>query len=324
MISLNQFNIKKVNATSSKATFEIGPLPKGYGHTLGNFLRRVLLSSIAGSAITSVKIEGVEHEYSTLDGVPDDILTILLSIKNIVVVSKTLDPVTLSIDMKGKDGEVVEVKASDIEVNSNVEIINPDYVITKLTSSKSKFKAQITIERGTGYSFANEDLRKEISILPLDAAFSPVKLVSYEISSARVGKETELDQLDITVETNNAVTPEEALNVAADIVNQMTERLTELSAVLLSGDEITVSLSNQERSSMSNVILNETEKKPPLRVVDLHLSTRLTNALLKSGYDDLRKLEGLTEEELSNIRGLGNKSFLELLDTLKKYEIKLI
>ncbi len=324
MISLNQFNIKKVNATSNVATFEIGPLPKGYGYTLGSFLRRVLLSSISGSAITGVKIEGAEHEYSTLDGVPDDVLTILLAIKNIVVVSKTLEPVTLNIDVKGKDGQVVEITAGDIEKNSDVEIINPEYVITKLTSGKSKFKAQLTVERGVGYALSNEELRKEISILPLDASFSPVKLVNYDISSTRVGKETELDQLNLTVQTNNAVTPEEALNVASDIVNQMTERLNELSKVLLTGEEITIKLNNQEKSVMNNVILNETEKKPPLRVVDLHLSTRLTNALLKSGYDDLRKLEGLTEEELSNIRGLGNKSFLELLDTLKKYEIKLI
>jgi DNA-directed RNA polymerase subunit alpha len=324
MVHLNQFNIKKVNQSAGTATFEIGPLPKGYGHTLGNFLRRVLLSSIAGSAITAVKIDGVNHEYSTMNGLPDDILAILLSLKNVVVVSKTLDPVTVELTASAKEGEVVEVKAGDIQKNSDIEIINPEYVITKLSGKNAKLKAQITISRGTGYAFANEDLRKEISVLPVDAIFSPVKLVNYDISSARVGQETELDQLNITIQTNKAVTPVEALHVATDILNQMTTHLVELSEKMLSGNEVTVELNKIEKENVPSVLGGDSEKKPALKVADMNLSTRLTNALLKSGYDDLRKLEGLTEEELSNIRGMGNKSFIELLDIVKKHSIKLI
>ena len=176
MINLNQFIVKKVDSKNNVATFEIGPLPKGYGNTLGNFLRRVLLSSVPGSAITAVKIDGVQHEYSTLSGVSDDILAVVMSLKNVVVISKSLEPVVLEIDVKGKDGEVVEVTAGDISLNQEVEIVNPDYVITKLTGHKSKFKAQFTVQRGIGYVSGNEHVRKELGMLPVDANFSPVKL----------------------------------------------------------------------------------------------------------------------------------------------------
>ncbi len=324
MISLNQFNIKEVKAEQNVSSFEVGPLPKGYGHTLGNFIRRVLLSSIPGSAITSVKIDGVQHEYSTMDGLSDDILTLVLSIKNIVVVCKTLEPQILEIDMKGKDGEVVEVTAGDIKKNANVDVINPDYVITKLTSSKAKFKAQLKVERGVGYSFAKEEDRKELGMLPIDASYSTVKLVNYDITPTRVGQETELDQLNLNVITNGAVTPVEALAVSVDILNEMTSHLKDLAGRMLAGDEITVKLAQEEKQNMATVAAGAIENKPPLKVADLNLSTRLTNVLLRSGYDDLRKLEGLTEEEVANIRGMGSKSLTELFDIVKKYSIKLI
>jgi DNA-directed RNA polymerase subunit alpha len=321
MISLNQFNIKKTADKNGAATFEVGPLPKGYGHTLGIYLRRVLLSSIPGSAITAVKIDGVQHEYSTLEGLNDDILAIILSLKNVVVVSKSLDPVILEVEVKGKDG-VVEVKAGDIASNADVDVINPEYVITKLTGAKSKFKAQLTVERGVGYALANEDVRKELSMLPVDAIFSPVKLVNYEVVSTRVGQETDLDQLNLTIQTNGSVTPIEALHVAADILNQATSHLFTLTEQMLSGDEITVELNQKQKTTQAAASI--APSRPELRVADLNLSTRLTNALLKSGYDDLNKLEGLTEEELSNIRGMGSKSFNELVDIVKKYSIKLV
>ncbi len=325
MISLNEFSVKKVSEKGNTLTFAVGPLPKGYGHTLGNFIRRIMLTSIPGAAITAVKIDGVLHEYSTMAGVPDDVLAILLSIKNVVVTSKTLEPVTLKIEAKGKDGQVVEVKASDIQEDSNVEIINPEYVITKLNGAKAKFSAELTVERGTGYSLPKEELRKEISVLPLDAAFSPIKLVNYIVTSARVGRETDLDQLEISIETNGSIKAEEALHIAADTINQMTTHLKSLTEAMLNGDEIAVSLNEQQKKTLvRQSVAEESDNKLPIRVVDLNLSTRLTNSLLKSGYDDLRKLEGMTEEELSNIRGMGSKSFIELLEVLKKHSIKLI
>ncbi|MFS8130984.1 MAG: DNA-directed RNA polymerase subunit alpha [Candidatus Dojkabacteria bacterium] len=322
MISLKQFNIKKVQDGANSATFQIGPLPQGYGSTLGTFLRRTLLSSIPGSAITAVKIDGVDHEYSSMDGLSDDILTVVLSLKNVVVVSKSLEPVTVELNVTGKNGQVVEVTAGDIEKNQNVEVINPDYVITRLTSAKAKFKATITIERGIGYALPNEDMRKELGVLPLDSNFSPVKLVNYSITPARVGKETELDQLDITIETNGAVTSVEALHVASDILHQMTSHLITQTEQMLSGKEVTIAVNamQKEQEEQAKVVV----KEAPIKVADLNLSTRLTNALLKSNYENLRTLEGLTEEEVASIRGMGSKSYLELLEVLKKYNIKLV
>lgn len=176
MVALNQFSIKKVEEKGNTATFAIAPLPKGYGHTLAVYLRRILLSSIPGSAITAVKIDGVQHEYSTLAGVSDDILAVILSLKNVVLVSKSLEPVVLDIDVKGKDGEVVEVKAGDIQTTSEVEIINPEYVITKLTNAKSRFKAQLTVKRGVGFATGDESARKELGMLPVDATFSNLSI----------------------------------------------------------------------------------------------------------------------------------------------------
>lgn len=321
MISLQQFTIKKESEGNNSATFSVGPLPHGYGHTLGTFLRRVLLSSVPGSSITGVKIDGVEHEYSSLEGVSDDVLALLLSLKNVVLVSKSLTPVTVELTATGKAGEVVEVTAGDIEETNEVRVANKDYVITRLTG-KTKLNVVLTVERGTGYVLPNEDVRKEVSTLPLDANFSPVKLVNYTVSQTRVGKETELDQLDIQIETNGAVTPEEALHVAADSLNQMTSHLIEISTSMLKGDEVTVAVQNEikKAASESKTASDET----PVRVADLNLSTRLTNALMKSNYDDLRKLAGLTEEEVASIRGMGSKSYQELLDVLKKYNVKLV
>jgi DNA-directed RNA polymerase subunit alpha len=321
MISLNQFVIKKTGEGENQATFEIGPLPKGFGHTLGNYLRRTLLSAIPGTSITSVKINGIQHEYSKMEGLSDDILAVILSLKNVVLNSKTLEPVTLDINVTGEEGKVKEVRAGDISPDSNIEIINPEYVITRLTG-KAKFVAQIVVERGIGYFYQNEDVRKELGMLPVDANFSPVKLVNYEITPARVGKETELDQLNLTIQTNGSITPIEALHIASDTLSQATNHLVEMTEQMLNGKEVSVTLSRQQRQREEAVATPVSQS--PIRVVDLNLSTRLTNALLKSNYDDLRKLEGLTEEEVANIRGMGSKSFEELLAILKKYDIKLV
>lgn len=322
MISLNQFSIEKLTNGENSTIFQVGPLPKGFGSTLGTFMRRTLLSAIPGTGITAVKIEGVEHEYSTLNGMKDDVLALMLSLKNVVLLSKSLEPITLNIDVKGKDGEVVEVKAGDIQANSDIEIINPDYVITKLTNGKARFVASLVVERGIGYHFANESYRKELSMLPIDANFTPVKLVTYEITPARVGKETELDQLNLSIQTNGSISPEEAFHIAADTLNQVTEHLVKVTKDMIEGNDVSVELSKKQRENIeSNTIVSD---ETPVKVADLNLSTRLTNALLKSEYDDLRKLSGLTEEEVANIRGMGSKSYEELIAILKKYNIKLV
>lgn len=321
MISINNFKIVKVNEAVNQADFEIGPLPQGYGITLGNILRRILLSSIPGSAITSVKIEGADHEYSTLTGIKDDVLTILLSLKNVIFHSKSDEPVILEIDVKGKN-EPVEVTAGDIVENSDVEVINKDYVITTLTSSKARFKAKLVIERGVGYKLPKEEVRQEVGMLPVDAIFSPVKLVKHNVVPTRVGNLTELDQVNVSVNTNGAITPADAMNIASNILLEMSQNFVQQTKDMTSGRVVNKPLVQPSDSKSDSVETIDSSNK--LIVAEMGLSTRLTNALLRSGFDDLNKLNGFTQEEVANIRGMGEKSLVELLDVLKKNSIKLI
>lgn len=322
MISLSSFNIKKTGEEGNAMNFEIGPLPKGYGHTIGNILRRILLSSIPGSAVTAVKIEGAQHEYSTIEGVSDDVLTILLSLKNVVVRSMVDEPVTLEINVSGKKaGDLTEVKAADIAANSNVEVINKDYVITSI-SDKASFKAQIIVNNGIGYVYPDQEARKELGMLPLDARFSPVSLVNYSVTQTRVGKETDLDQLNLSVQTNGAINGLEALNIAVRLLNEMTEHLAQTTKDVLEGKEVEI-----PKSTLVDAVEEEAGEEQETRslvVEELNLSTRLTNALLRSGITDLSRLEGYTEDELASIKGMGKKSLDELVETLNKYGVKVL
>lgn len=321
MIALSEFTIKKTNEKDNSAVFEIGPLPTGYGHTLGSILKRVLNSSIPGAAVTAVKINGVQHEYSTLAGISDDILTVVLALKNIVFLAKTEEPVTLKLSAKGEKGKVVEVKASDIDKNSDIEVINPDYVITKITDEKTKVEMELKVERGVGYRLPEENVRAEVGMLPVDAIFSPVKLVNLEVVPTRVGQKTDLDQLNLFVQTDGSLTPSDALNIASNILEEMSVNFVKETKDMISGKIITTL---PTESSAAEVEEEEEVESNPILVSDLNLSTRLTNALLRAGFDDLRKLEGFTEEEVANIRGMGEKSLVELLKILKKYEVNLI
>ncbi|MCA9386808.1 DNA-directed RNA polymerase subunit alpha [Candidatus Dojkabacteria bacterium] len=321
MISLSEFTIKKTEEKDDSAVFEIGPLPTGYGHTLGNTLKRVLTSSIPGAAITAVKINGVQHEYSTLSGISDDILNVLLSLKNVVFLTKTEEPVTLNLKSQGAKKGVVEVKASDIEKNSDIEVVNKDYVITKITDEKTKLDMEIRVERGVGYRLPDENVRAEIGMLPVDAIFSPVKLVRIEVVPTRVGQQTDLDQLNLFVKTNGSLTPSDALNIASNILDEMAANFVKETKDMISGKVITTL---PTESTEEEVTEEEDTEASPILVADLNLSTRLTNALLRAGFDDLRKLEGFTEEEAANIRGMGEKSLEELFKVLKKNGINLI
>lgn len=322
MFPINQFEIKKVEEKGNTGKFHIGPLPKGYGHTLGNVYRRILLSSVQGAAVTAVKLNGVQHEYTTLDGVQDDMLTLVLQLKGIAVVSHSDEPVRLSLKAKGKKGSPVEVTAADIEKNPMVEIVNPEYVVTTLTDSGSEIDAELIIEKGFGYALPNEEARKEIGTIPVDADFNPVRLVTISVTDTRVGQQTDLDLLQLEVTTNGAITPSAALHTAADILHEVSAHLLDTAKSALSkkaAEEVEsheLPLSTEEET--------ETVEKAPISVADLNLSTRLTNALLNSGYEDLHQLEGLTEEEVANIKGMGEKSLEELKEVLTDNEINLI
>jgi len=305
MIDFNQFNLKTVSKTEVNGVFVIRPLPKGYGIGVANLLRRTLYSSVPGCAITSVKVNGAEHEYTSLRGVADDVLNIMLSLKNLVFKLNSADKVVLTLSKKGA-GDVV---GSDFDKNSSVELINPDYVITKLSESNSTLDLEVTIEKGQGYSFADDSKRAEVGMIPLDSDFTSVKRVSYTVEQTREGRDFDLDQINLEVETDGSVDPFEALKIACENLNHLTSHLV----------ETTYGKIVEVQRVHSNI---SPQKKVDLSLDKLNISTRLYNCLDKIGIKTLNELEGKTRKDVNDIRGLGDKSKKELLKILQKYEIE--
>ncbi len=211
MISYEEQKIKTIKEDKFNGEYLISPLNKGYGFTVGNALRRVLLSSVRGSAVTSLKIEGVLHEYSTIDGIGEDVLNILLNLKELKIYSRSDEPQILKIKASGEK----VIKASDLEVTDSIDLIDPDQVILTLTDKKSKIDAEITVESGYGYRLVDNDKRNYIGVIPIDSDFSPVSLVNFDVKNTRVGDETDLDEIYLTIKTKS-VTPSFALKKALE------------------------------------------------------------------------------------------------------------
>lgn len=322
MFPINQFKIELVSQSDSDGVFNIGPLPKGYAHTLGTVLRRILLSSIPGSAVTAVSVGGVQHEYTTIAGLKDDVLSVVLASKEIAVRSHADEAVELKLSKKGKKGEVTVVTAADFESNPMVEILNPELEITTLADEKAKLEMTIVVEKGIGYQLPDQAKRNEVGLIPIDATFSPVKLVSVASKNTRVGQQTDLDMLELTIKTDKTVLPQVAVHQSAEILNTMATHLEEKTTDLLTAK--TAEQAKKSDLPIAEIVEVKETTVEPVLVADLNLSTRLTNALVNGGYDDLNTLEGLTEEEVRTIKGMGEKSFTELLDVLEEKGIKLI
>ncbi len=290
-------DVQSVSPVQAKVVME--PFERGYGHTLGNALRRILLSSMQGYAATEVSIDGVLHEYSTLDGVQEDIVDILLNLKGVVFKLHGRDSVTLQLK---KDGEGV-VRAADIETSHDVEIINPDHVIAHL-SAGGKLAMEIKVEKGRGYvpgNVRNLGDSKSIGKLVLDASFSPVRRVAYNVESARVEQRTDLDKLIIDIETNGVVEPEDAIRTAARML------IDQLSVFAdLEGTSVPV---EQQKSIQVDPIL--------LRPVDdLELTVRSANCLKAENIYYIGDLIQRTENELLKTPNLGRKSLNEIKEVL--------
>jgi DNA-directed RNA polymerase subunit alpha len=294
-------SVEAISPNQAKVVME--PFERGYGHTLGNALRRVLLSSMVGYAPTEVSIAGVVHEYSTLDGVQEDVVNLLLNLKGIVFKLQSRDEVTLTLR---KDGPGV-VTAKDIELPHDVEIINPDQVIANL-SAGGKLDMQIKVEKGRGYVPGNmrqyaDEATKLIGRIVLDASFSPVRRVSYAVESARVEQRTDLDRLVMTIETNGVLTPEEAIRQSAGI---LVDQLVVFAA--LESNQATGEVS-PSRSPMVDPML--------LRPVDdLELTVRSANCLKAENIYYIGDLIQRTENELLKTPNLGRKSLNEIKDVL--------
>lgn len=295
---------------SNSATFAIEPLHTGYGMTLGNSLRRVLLSSIAGAAITSFKVEGATHEFTTIKGVKEDVVDIMLNLKGVRFRIFGDDVQALRIVKKGKG----TVTAKDIQVNADVEIVNPEHVIATIDDDKANFTMDITVETGRGYRTVEEGAAKKASDhVAVDAIFSPVLRVRYKVENTRVGQMTDLDKLLITVDTDASITPRDAFEEAAAIlVNQYTALAGQTRV------EAPAPISNNE-----SALSDDGDETPELMtpIEDLNLSARTTNALINNDIHTLKDLFSLGDSELRELKGFGSKALDEVKDKLAELEI---
>jgi len=307
MFAVDKFKLSVKKEEKNCGIFEIGPLPKGYGVTIGNAIRRIILSSIEGAAVTSVKVNGVKHEYSNIPGVMDDVLTILLRIKQLAIKSYSKDAQKIELKVKGKK----VVKAKDITLTGEVEIANPELHITELTESKAKLSIEMQVERGAGYNPSDEEMRGQVGVIPLDANFSPVTKVVMDVTKTRVEQQTDLDQIKLEIHTNGTVAPKEVLEESLQLYNRVTKRLVDL----ISGEE------EQEETEKKDEKPDEAPSSD-LDIDKLNLSARLTNSLIKAGYKNLTELEGMTFDQIKEIRGLGQKSAEELFDIMKSYKLE--
>ena len=303
LLKPKNINVEQLGVNRAKVTLE--PFERGYGHTLGNALRRVLLSSMVGHAATEVTIAGVLHEYSSIDGVQEDVVNILLNLKGVVFKLHNRDEVTLSLR---KDGEG-PVTAADIQTPHDVEIINPDHVIVNL-SHGGKIDMQIKVENGRGYVPGNmrrygDESTKSIGRIVLDASFSPVKRVSYTVESARVEQRTDLDKLVLDIETNGAVTAEDAVRASAKILVEQLAVFAQLEGNELAAFDMPIQRSSQQFDPIL------------LRPVDeLELTVRSANCLKAENIYYIGDLIQRTENELLKTPNLGRKSLNEIKEVL--------
>lgn len=303
--------VKVEDHGANSATFVIEPLHSGYGMTLGNSLRRVLLSSIAGAAVTSFKIEGVSHEFTTVKGVKEDVVDIMLNLKGLRFRVFGQEAQTLRIEAKGKG----KITAKDIQTNADVEVVNPDHVIATVDDDKAKFVMDLTVEIGRGYRTIEEGSAKKASDhVALDAVFSPVMRVRYKVENTRVGQMTDLDKLIITIDTDGSITPREAFEESAAIlVNQYMalagQTRVEASEPLTGGSDQAASADSDE----------PTELMTPIE--DLNFSARTTNALINNDIHTLKDLFSLSDIELKELKGFGSKALDEVKDKLAELEL---
>lgn len=296
-------NVEEHDATS--ATFVIEPLHAGYGNTLGNSLRRVLLSSIQGGAITAFRIEGASHEFTTVAGVKEDVVDIMLNLKNVKVKVNTDAPVEIRLEKKGTG----VVTAGDFKTPADVEVINPDQVIATIDNPKTSVVMDAVVESGRGYQTIEESSAQRLhsDMIALDAVFSPVLRVRYKVDPTRVGQETNLDKLRLNVETDGSITPREAFEEAAAIlVNQYTALAgsTTVDAAPALGQEV------EEESNELNTPIEE-----------LNLSARTANALINNEIRTVRDLVTLGEQDLRELKGFGSKALDEVKDKLAELEL---
>ena len=308
--------VKVDDHSDNSSTFSVEPLHSGYGMTLGNSLRRVLLSSISGAAITSFKIEGATHEFTTVPGVKEDVVDIMLKLKGVKFRVYGDESQTLRIVKKGKG----PVTAKDIQVNADVEVVNPDHVIATIDDDKANLTIDLTVEVGRGYRTIEESaVRKASDAIALDAVFSPVLRVRYKVENTRVGQITDLDKLVITIDTDGSITPADAFEEASAIlINQYTALAgkTRVAAP--------VAATNDDDNGMTiggGDIIGDEPAALNTSIEDLNLSARTTNALINNDIHTIKDLFSLNDVELRDLKGFGSKALDEVKEKMAELEL---
>jgi len=284
------------------AKFVIEPLERGFGITLGNSLRRVLLSTIPGAAVTYVKIDGVLHEFSTIPGIVEDSTNLLLNLKGLPIKLNTDEPKVLSLSVSGAR----EVTASDISPDADVEILQPDYHIATMTSKSGKLQMEIGVEKSRGYVTADRQRNVEhmIGLIPMDSIFSPIRKVNFTVDDTRVGQSVDFDRLTIEIETNGSITPDDALSTSATILQEQLD--------------LFVNLNNEEKPP-STAPASEWD----IPVETLNLSVRSFNCLKRAGISKVSELLDMTEDEIIKMRNFGKKSLDEIKQVLEERGLSL-
>lgn len=308
MIEIEKPKIEVLESSERHSRFVIEPLERGYGTTLGNSLRRILLSSIPGAAVRSVKIEGVLHEFSTIPGVVEDTTELILNLKRLALKLHSDDEKTLVIDIEG--GGVVT--AADIRADSDVDILNPDLHIATLSDS-GRIYAELFTGRGRGYVSAerNKTGEQEIGVIPIDSLYSPVTRVNFQVENTRVGQVTDYDKLTLDVWTDGSVTPEEAVSIGAKI---LTEHLFLFVGLNEQGKDTDIMVEKEDTAS---------DKSLDMPIEELDLSVRSYNCLKRAGINTVGELCAKTEEEMMKVRNLGRKSLEEVVEKLGALDLSL-
>ena len=313
MFEFERPNIEVAEISEDKkyGRFVVEPLERGYGITLGNSLRRIMLSSLPGAAVSQVKIEGVLHEFSSIEGVKEDVTEIIMNIKSLAIKnsSETNEPKTAYIDVTGEG----VVRASDIQVDPDIEIMNPDLVIATLCGKDTKFYMELTITKGRGYVSADKNKGADlpVGVIAVDSIYTPVERVNMTVANTRVGQITDYDKLTLDVYTNGTLVPDEAVSLAAKVLSEHLSLFVDLSESAMKAE---VMVDKEE---------NEKEKVLVMSIDELELSVRSYNCLKRAGINTVEELTNKSQEDMMKVRNLGRKSLEEVLAKLKELGLQL-
>ena len=306
-----QISVTEISDDKKYGRFVVEPLERGYGITLGNSLRRIMLSSLPGTAVSQIKIDGVQHEFSTIPGVKEDVTEIVMNIKSLAIknISETNEPKTAYIEYEGEG----VVRASDIQADQDIQIMNPDLVIATLSGKSTKLFIELTITKGRGYISADKNKKADtkIGVIPIDSIYTPVERVNVTVENTRVGQQTDYDKLTLDVTTNGTIAPDEAVSLAAKVLSEHLSVFIDLSE---NAKNVDVMIEKED---------NKTEKASVMSIDELELSVRSYNCLKRAGINTVAELCAKTPEEMMKVRNLGRKSLDEVLEKLKELGLKL-